>query len=145
MVNDLAEAMKASDGKKAVRKVMQTKWTRSGRIQQMQRSLNQISFKKDPKARAREKTRSVSPCHQALRECTPGHPKGIRFVTVTILGHASEDRHAHASMFVLCLGARKIILRRSINDSVLKVFHPIQRQNGRSNMWIMNVPRTRRT
>lgn len=118
---------------------------RSGRIQQMQRSLNQISFKKDRKAKAKEKTRSGSPCHQVLRECTPGHPKGIRFVTVTILAHASKDRHAHASMFVLCLGATKIIPKRSINDSVLKVFHLTQQQNGRSNMWIMNVQRTQRT
>ena len=93
---------------------MQTKWTRSGRIQEMQRNLNQISFIQDQKPRAREKARSVSPCHQAGRECTPGHPKGIRFVTVTTLGHASRDRHAHASMFACLCCAR--VLQKSSSD-----------------------------
>ena len=48
-------------------------------------------------------------------------------------------------MFVLCLGVTKITRRRNINDFVLKVFHPIQRQHGRSSMWIMDVQRTQRT
>ena len=48
-------------------------------------------------------------------------------------------------MFVLCLGVTKITRRRNINDFVLKVFHPIQRQHGRSSMWIMDMQRTQRT
>ena len=127
-----------------VRKVMQTKWTRSGRRRPMQISLSQISFRRDQKERAKERTRSVSLYHQVLRECIPEHPKGIRFVMATIWGHASKDRRAHASMFVLCLGATRTILRRSISDYMLKMFHPPLQGNGRSNTWIMNVPKNRR-
>jgi len=111
----------------------------------MQISLSQISFRRDQKARAKERIRSVSLYHQALRECIPEHPKGIRFVMATTLGHASKDRHAHASMFVLCLGVTRTILRRSISDYMLKMFHPLLQGNGRSNTWIMNVPKNRRT
>ena len=110
----------------------------------MQRNLSQTSFRKDQKARAKERTRNANLFHQALRECIPGHPKGTRFVMATILGHASKDRHAHASMFVLCLGATRTILRRSISDYMLKMFHPPLQGNGRSNTWIMNVPKNRR-
>ena len=127
-----------------VHKVMPTKWTRSDRRRPMRISLSQISFRRDQKARAKERTRSASRYHQVLRECIPEHPKGIRSVTATILGRASKDRRAHASMFVRCLGATRTILRRSINDHMLKMFHPTPQRNGRSNPWIMNMPKNRR-
>ena len=125
---------------------MQTKWTRSGRIQEMQRNLNQISFHKGSKAKGKGKSKKRKPVPSGRKGMHSRTAKGDQIC----YGLQPWDMQAGIGMptqgmfcmFVLCQGATKIILRRSINDSVLKVFHPIQRQNGRSNMWIMDLPRT---
>ena len=105
-------------------------------------------FHKGSKAKGKGKSKKRKPVPSGRKGMHSRTAKGDQICYGYNLGTCKQGSacpRKHVCMFVLCQGATKIIFRRSINDSVLKVFHPIQRQNGRSNMWIMNLPRTRRT
>ena len=109
----------------------------TGDLRCRQAAGQQVS-KRVQKARAKARTRNVSRCQLALRVCIPGHRSAIRFVMDTTLEPASKGQHALASMFVLCPGATRITLKRSINDFVVMQFSPMLQRNGRAIQWTMN-------
>ena len=82
----------------------------------------QNKFQKGSKGKGKGKSKKREPVQSGLKGMQSRTPQGDQICFGTISGHARKNRHAHASMFVLCLGATRIILRRSISDFVLQVF-----------------------